>query len=101
MAPARYASRFSAPEMQLPPFVPPANLSDRLEAYYRALRMNELTPEDLQETLRYYYASVAYGVDLQVGRILKTLTEKGISDNTIIIFTADHWPWWKNHQSAE
>ena len=90
MAPARYASRFSAPEMQLPPFIPPRNLSDRLEAYYKLLHLDELTQEDLQETLRYYYASVAYGVDLQVGSLLKTLAEKGISDNTIIVFTADH-----------
>ncbi len=90
MAPAKYASKLLPLEMQTPEFIPPNNLSERLEGYYNLLNMDELTKEDMQETLRYYYASVAYGVDLQVGKILQTLEYKDIKENTIIIFTADH-----------
>jgi arylsulfatase A-like enzyme len=43
----------------------------------------------LREFLRIYYATVKL-IDDQVGRILKTLDETGKTDDTIIIFTADH-----------
>ncbi len=36
-----------------------------------------------------YYASVSY-MDAQVGRVLNTLKEEGLEDNTIVIFTSDH-----------
>lgn len=36
-----------------------------------------------------YYASVTY-MDAQVGKVLKTLKDEGLEDNTIIIFTSDH-----------
>jgi len=36
-----------------------------------------------------YYASVSY-MDRQVGKVLKTLKDEGLEDNTIIIFTSDH-----------
>ncbi len=36
-----------------------------------------------------YYASVAY-MDAQVGKVLNTLKEQGLEDNTIVIFTSDH-----------
>ncbi len=36
-----------------------------------------------------YYASVSY-MDTQVGKVLKTLKEEGLEDNTIVVFTSDH-----------
>jgi choline-sulfatase len=36
-----------------------------------------------------YYASVSY-MDAQVGKVLNTLKEEGLEDNTIVIFTSDH-----------
>jgi len=36
-----------------------------------------------------YYASVSY-MDAQVGKLLTTLKEEGLEDNTIVIFTSDH-----------
>ena len=41
------------------------------------------------QTLRQYFAAVT-GVDEQFGRLLKTLDEEGLADNTIVVFTADH-----------
>jgi arylsulfatase A-like enzyme len=29
-------------------------------------------------------------VDYNIGRLLQTLSDKGIDDNTIIVFTSDH-----------
>ncbi|MBO9619882.1 MAG: sulfatase [Niabella sp.] len=39
--------------------------------------------------IRYYYAAIA-GIDDQVGRLLKGLDQLKLSDNTIVIFVADH-----------
>ncbi|RKD99795.1 sulfatase family protein [Marinifilum flexuosum] len=36
------------------------------------------------------YFSMCEGVDLQIGKILKTLKEQGLDENTIVIFTSDH-----------
>ncbi len=36
-----------------------------------------------------YYASVAF-MDAQVGKVLNTLKEEGLEDNTIVVFTSDH-----------
>ncbi|MFT5411618.1 MAG: iduronate 2-sulfatase [Verrucomicrobiales bacterium] len=46
--------------------------------------------EDLSRTLLHaYYASVSY-VDAQIGKLVATLKEAGIDDNTIIIVWGDH-----------
>jgi arylsulfatase A-like enzyme len=46
-------------------------------------------------------------VDAQVGKVLKTLTELGLDENTIVFFTSDNGPFWKppfieefNHRAA-
>jgi len=49
-------------------------------------KMNE---EQEKKAVSAYYASVAY-MDRQVGKVLNTLEEEGLSDNTIVVFTSDH-----------
>jgi len=48
--------------------------------------MNE---EQEKKAVAAYYASVAY-MDAQVGKVLKTLKDEGLEENTIVIFTSDH-----------
>lgn len=55
----------------------------------RTSRPNSLTPEQQREFVRGYYASTSY-MDAQVGRILDGLTEAGVADKTIVVFTSDH-----------
>ncbi len=45
------------------------------------------TPEDL-------YADVIRELDDAVGRILATLKEQGLEQNTLVIFTSDNGPWY-------
>ena len=47
------------------------------------------TPEMYQESLRNYYRLIA-GVDDVVKNMMETLQEKGLADNTVIIFTGDN-----------
>lgn len=47
------------------------------------------TPYSIQVNISEYYALISH-MDDQIGRILASLDEAGLSEDTIIIFTADH-----------
>jgi len=49
-------------------------------------RMSE---EQEKKAVAGYYASVSF-MDAQVGKVLRTLEEEGLEDNTVVIFTSDH-----------
>uniref|UniRef100_A0A8C9FP19 Iduronate 2-sulfatase n=1 Tax=Pavo cristatus TaxID=9049 RepID=A0A8C9FP19_PAVCR len=47
-------------------------------------------PDDFQRLIRQsYYAAVSY-LDMQVGLLLNALDDVGLSNSTIVVFTADH-----------
>lgn len=50
---------------------------------------DRLSRADLRAMRVGYLASVAF-IDLEVGRILAALAERGIADDTLVIFTSDH-----------
>ena len=97
MAPSEYTSRYCSLNMELPEYIDPARLGKRIANQQRALRYDKISESELKETLRYYHASVEWGVDYQLGRIIKYLEEKGIADNTILVFTADHGDFMGHH----
>ena len=39
------------------------------------------------------YGDVIETIDWSAGKIIKTLQEQGISENTLVIFTSDNGPW--------
>ncbi len=47
------------------------------------------TPEKWQESMRRYYTLI-YGVDVQIGRMMDALEQRGWLDNTVVVFTADN-----------
>jgi arylsulfatase A-like enzyme len=49
----------------------------------------DLGVKQAKESRRAYYASVTF-IDEQIGRILATLKKRGLYDNTLILFFADH-----------
>ncbi len=56
--------------------------------YKTSVNLN-LNTEQEKKAVAAYYASVAF-MDAQVGKVLNTLREEGLADNTIVIFTSDH-----------
>ncbi|MBN2512018.1 MAG: sulfatase [Sedimentisphaerales bacterium] len=77
LVPQRYVDQYqdkTLEELCLRPNIPPAE--KKFGKYYR-------------DHIRHYYAMIT-GVDEQFGRILNTLKEKGLEDNTIVVFTSDH-----------
>ena len=49
----------------------------------------QMSLEQQQKAIAAYYASVSY-MDVQVGKVLQTLKEEGLEENTIVVFTSDH-----------
>jgi arylsulfatase A-like enzyme len=47
------------------------------------------TPERFQQTLRDYFRLVT-GVDREVGRMVAELRDRGLADNTLVVFTSDN-----------
>jgi len=48
-----------------------------------------LDKQALKKSMAYYYASITQ-IDYEIGRMIKILKDKGIYDNTMIIYTSDH-----------
>ena len=98
MAPPEYTSKYRSDQMRIPPYVDPAKLSGRLVDFCRTMKADKIKDAALTETMRYYYASIEGMVDFQVGRIMASLAQKGLMDNTIVVFTADHGDFMGQHR---
>ncbi len=91
VAPKKYFDFYNRADM-IAPIVPEDDLDDVPEIirdYKRNSTAYGITPELHKGLLQAYYASIAY-MDAQVGRVLDALQEKGLADNTIVVFTSDH-----------
>ncbi|WP_339756055.1 sulfatase [Algoriphagus aquimarinus] len=90
VAPAEYFSPFPYEGIKLPKQVENDwdDIPERGINYVTSVNadMNDMQK---QKAIAAYYASVSY-MDAQVGKVLKTLKEEGLEDNTIVIFTSDH-----------
>ncbi len=75
----------------LPPPVVEKDWEDipELGINYVTTRNAQMNYAQKQKAIAAYYAAVSY-MDAQVGKILQTLKEEGLEDNTIIVFTSDH-----------
>ena len=102
VAPKKYFDRYDRAEMQAP-IVPEDDLDDVTEVirdYKRNSTTYGVTPELHKGLLQAYYASVSY-MDAQVGRVLDALKEKGLEDNTIVVFSSDHGYLLGHHQKFQ
>jgi arylsulfatase A-like enzyme len=52
-------------------------------------RNEDLTESTLRRVMAYYYATITQ-VDQEIGRLLDRLRERGLYEDTLIVFTADH-----------
>jgi choline-sulfatase len=89
----RYWDRYVEVEID-PPRVPPIP-PERLDAHSRrlvrvsAMEAIEITPEDVRRARRAYYGAISY-LDDWVGRLVATLGEFRLADDTVVLFTSDH-----------
>ncbi|HRU32926.1 MAG TPA: sulfatase-like hydrolase/transferase, partial [bacterium] len=90
--PEEYYKMFKDVKFTLPP-----NYKEEDDPY--ADQWGRLSPwerKELTEWMKVYYAMVA-NLDWNIGRLLKTIDESGLRDNTIFIFTSDHGEMFGSH----
>lgn len=91
VAPKSYFDLYDRQAMEAP-IVPEDDLDDVpgiIRGYKRNSTTYGVTPELHKGLLQAYYASISY-MDAQVGRVLDALKEKGLAENTIVVFSSDH-----------
>lgn len=68
-----------------------------LDGYWPGGGQERAMSEDrLRHIRRNYYAMITF-LDDEIGKILQALERKGMRDNTLIVFTADHGEWLGDH----
>jgi arylsulfatase A-like enzyme len=91
VAPPEFHSRYNREKPPLPPNFLPQHPFNNGEMTVRdeALAPWPRPPELVRQHLADYYAAIEF-LDAQVGRILDALKASGQSENTLIVFAADH-----------
>ncbi len=87
--PAEYASLYDPAKLTLLPGWTEACFAHDLAAGPGYFPHEKLTEPVLRRAMAFYYATIQH-IDVQVGKLLQTLKEKGLYDNTLIVFTSDH-----------
>jgi arylsulfatase A-like enzyme len=64
--------------------------SRKREYYGNELLLSQGNDEITWRSYLWYYYRLNEEVDVEIGRILQAIRDKGIEDNTLIIFTSDH-----------
>lgn len=88
----KYWDMYEDVEIELPEVTIPQEEQD--EHSKRLLRVCDIwdqkfTPEQIKRARRAYYGAVSY-VDDCIGKLLETLKDCGLADNTIVVFSGDH-----------
>lgn len=85
----QWADRYRDADIRLPPSALEVNL-DKEPHTLRAIRKLEtMNPALLREYTVQTYAMISH-VDEQIGRVLSTLAERGLDENTVVVFISDH-----------
>jgi arylsulfatase A-like enzyme len=87
--PAQWANSYVPSALELPAGWTDEPLARDMAGSDPFFPMEKLTEQRFRKVLAYYYALISQ-VDYQVGRMVKLLLEKGLYDNTMIIYTSDH-----------
>ena len=80
-----------APPNLLPPKNEPDTITMMRKSYHATstFPVGDFTPKKWRE-LRWAYYRMIEKVDGEIGKVLRALRERGLEENTVVIFTADH-----------
>jgi choline-sulfatase len=91
VVPERYWSMYEQADIDLPS-IPPGHLESQHPVYQRMRRMFGMIAfdEDLVRRGRIgYYGLITY-LDDKIGRLLATLEEQGLAEDTLVVYVSDH-----------
>jgi arylsulfatase A-like enzyme len=89
--PAAFAEMYKTADMPLPPNFLPRHPFDNGDLNVRdeQLLSTPRNPDSVRREIALYYGMVSE-LDAQVGRVLRTLDEQGLRDNTLVVFAGDN-----------
>jgi arylsulfatase A-like enzyme len=89
--PEKYRDLYDPETLPLPKNFMPKHPFDNGELHVRDEELASIPrqPEDIRTHLRDYYGMISH-LDAQIGRILDTLDEQGLAENTLIILAGDN-----------
>lgn len=92
VAPKKYFDLYPLDEIRVPA-VPSDYLSTIPKPAVASIRRKkdqiDLRDDLARQAIQAYYASISFA-DSQLGRVLTTLQDTGLAENTIVVFTSDH-----------
>jgi arylsulfatase A-like enzyme len=94
--PSEWSDMYEPSDLTLLPGWSKECLSHDLEKRGGYFSHEALSEESLREVMANYYASISQ-IDYHIGRMTDLLKEKGIYDNTMIIYTSDHGDYMGYH----
>ena len=103
-APASYADPYlerwdelPVGSLEPPEPTPSERYNQKLDYFARYSGTGEMSADDVRRLRAYYYGNVSL-IDDRIGDILDVLEERGMLDNTWIVFTSDHGDMLGDHQ---
>lgn len=107
VATEKYWNRYRHEQIPMPTVAEiPVNEKDKLSwnlHFCQGRDEYQVSPQQIRNARHAYFGMISY-IDDKIGQLLAVLNETGLSDNTIIIFTADHGDmmgergmWYKQH----
>ncbi|MGO4498351.1 sulfatase-like hydrolase/transferase [Paenibacillus sp. 2RAB27] len=90
-APEPYASMYDKSDITLPPNFMREHPFDTGDMVVRDEKLAgwPRDEDEIRQHMADYYAMISH-MDAQIGRVIEALKAKGIYDNTLIVYTADH-----------
>ncbi len=98
-APQRFVDMYRNLKVPPPPNHADPHCEERI-AWQVRRHAEELNWDPWEVMTRYYYAFTTF-IDYQIGRMLQHLETRGVADNTIVIFSADHGDYMGCHGGLE
>lgn len=68
--------------------------------YRETYELEDMAPEKWQRIVKAYYSAITYD-DMLAGRVLEVLDRRRLTDNTIVIYSADHGDFAGEHGCVE
>ena len=89
--PKEFAKLYNSKDIKLPPNYLPKHVFDNGELYIRdeMLAPFPRTADRIRSEIALYYGMISH-LDSAIGRIINAINRAGITDNTIIVYVADH-----------
>lgn len=94
------AAQIELNRIPLPPVIPLEQAPFVEQCIRKSKDLEHLSDDDRRRIIRAYYTMCEFA-DQQVNRILDALEEKGLSENTLVIFTSDHGDFAGEHGCFE